>query len=324
MIRFDAPRDRRVQVTSRIVLGGLAAVAAGVVLLGLALSRGEPELLWPFLLCPAIIAVVVGTTYLLAPRGFAILGRELVVERRLHPLRIELSAIRVVGPLPAERIAGAVRLGGSGGLFGYFGWYSNRRLGAFRMYASRRSGLVLVETETEAFVLSPGNPDAFTEALRARAPAARGWAGGASTRPHRFPAARLLRSVGLALAAVLALVTSLFALIWGLAPVGARVTAEAVRVERRWVPALELPLSGVRDAEVMAPQYARGWWRTNGTAIGQVRYGRFASRELGPFRLFAWRYGPYVLLETNEGRVVLTPDEPERFVAEVRKRLGAR
>jgi len=326
MIRFDAPRDRRVQVTSRIVLGGLAAIAAGVVFLGLALSRGEPELLWPFLFCPVIIAVVVGATYLLAPRGFVILDRELVVERRLRPLRIELSAIRVVGLLPVERIAGAVRLGGSGGLFGYFGWYFSRRLGAFRIFATTRwSGLVLVETETEALVLSPGNPDAFTEALRARAPAARReWTGDSSSRPRRFPTARLLRSVGLTLAVVLVLVTSLFALVWGLAPVAAQVTAKAVRVERRWAPALELPLAGVRDAEVMAPPYAQRWWRTNGTAIGQVRYGRFVSRELGPFRLFAWRYGPYVLLETDEGRVVLTPDEPERFVAEVREQLGAR
>jgi len=324
MTRFEAPRDRQVQVVSRIVLAGLAVVAAGVVALGLALSRGEPELLWPFLVCPVIFAVVLGATYLLAPRGFAILGRELVVERRLRPVRIELSAIRAVGPLPAERVAGAVRLGGSGGLFGHFGWYFSRRLGAFRMYASRRSGLVLVETDDEAFVLSPGDPDAFTEALLARAPAARRWAGEASAAPHRFPKARLLRSLGLVLAAALVLVGSLFALIWGLAPVAAQVTREAVRVERRWAPAIELPLAGVRDAEIMAPQYGRRWWRTNGTAFGQVRYGRFASRELGPFRLFAWRSGPYVLLETDEGRVVLTPNEPERFVAEVRERMGAR
>jgi hypothetical protein len=58
--------------------------------------------------------------------------------------------------------------------------------------------------------------------------------------------------------------------------------------------------------------------------MGAVRYGRFGSRELGPFRLYAWRYGPYVLLETDEGRVLITPDDPERFVVEVRERLDAR
>jgi hypothetical protein len=58
--------------------------------------------------------------------------------------------------------------------------------------------------------------------------------------------------------------------------------------------------------------------------MGQIRYGRFASRELGPFRLYAWRFGPYVLLETDQGRVVLTPDEPERFVATIRERLESR
>jgi hypothetical protein len=58
--------------------------------------------------------------------------------------------------------------------------------------------------------------------------------------------------------------------------------------------------------------------------MGAVRYGRFASSALGPFRLYAWRQGPYVLLETDAGRVVLTPDDPERFVSELRSRLRAR
>ena len=84
---------------------------------------------------------------------------------------------------------------------------------------------------------------------------------------------------------------------------------------------MALPLPEIRSAEVLAPQSGRRWWRTNGTAMGAVRYGRFASRELGPFRLYAWRYGPYVLLETAAGRVVLTPDDPERFVAELRAKL---
>ncbi|HVO21037.1 MAG TPA: PH domain-containing protein [Anaeromyxobacter sp.] len=323
MTRFEAPNDQQVRASSRIVLLVLAAASAGLLALGLALSQGDLELLWPFLLAPLAFAVVVGAAFLLAPRGYAICERELRVERAILPVRIPLSSIRTVGPLPDEQARGMLRVGGSGGLFGHFGRYWSRRLGAFRMYASRRSGLVLVETLGEGFVLSPGDPEAFVAAVLARAPARRSDGAGPAG-PRRIPATRVVRAVALAVASLLVVVGSLFAWLWALSPEAALVTAEAVRVERRWAPAVELPLSEVRAAEVLAPQYGRRWWRTGGTAMGRTRYGRFASRELGPFRLWAWRYGPYVLLETDQGRVVLSPDDPERFVAEVRERLGAR
>jgi hypothetical protein len=324
MTRFDAPRDRQLRLGSWIVGLVLAGVAAGVLVLGLALSGRDLELLWPFLIAPAAIGAVLAAAWLLAPRGFALRGPDLLVLRPVGPVRIPLARIRAVGPVPSAAVAGALRVGGNGGLFGRYGRCWSRGLGPFRLYATRTSGLVMVETEREAFVLSPGEPEAFVEAVRARAPAAGPWAGAGrvGSRPSLGPV--LLRSVGLGAAAVLALVGVILAFVWGFSPVRAEVTAEAVWVERRWASAVELPLGEVRSAEVMASQYGRRWWRTSGTAIGQVRYGRFASRELGPFRLYAWRYGPYVLVETGRGRVVLTPDEPEQFVSAVRERLGAR
>jgi len=324
VIRFDAPRDRQVRVQSRIALLVLATVSAGLLLLGLFAFRGGPEILGPFLIGPAALAVAVALAALLSPRGFALGDGELRIERFLLPVRIPLRSIRSIGPLPEEQAAGMLRVGGSGGLFGHFGRYWSRRLGAFRMYASRRNGLVLLETDREVFVLSPGDREAFVEAVLARAPAERRRFGAGPLLRRPIPARRVALAVGLGAAALLLLVGALFAWLWALAPVAAQVAGEAVRVERRLAPAVEVPLAEVQAAEVLASQYGRRWWRTGGTAMGQVRYGRFASRELGPFRLWAWRYGPYVLLETDQGRVVLTPDDPERFVSEVRERIGGR
>jgi hypothetical protein len=322
--RFEAPWDGQLRLVSSILALFLAAVAAGLLVLGLALSRGEPALLWPFLVGPVIIAAVLAGAWLLAPRGFALDAADLVVLRPVRPVRIPLAEIRAVEPLPPGAIAGAVRLGGNGGMFGHYGRFWSRRLGSFRMYVTRRSGLVRVETGQEQFVLSPAEPEAFVEALLARAPSARR---GASARPvasMRTAPIRVVRAVAIGVGAWLVLVGGLLAALWGLSPVAAEVAGDVVRVERRWAPPVELPLAGVHAAEVMAPQHSRRWWRTRGTDMGRVRYGRFASRELGPFRLYAWRYGPYVLLETDEGRVILTPDEPERFVSAVRERLEAR
>jgi hypothetical protein len=35
------------------------------------------------------------------------------------------------------------------------------------------------------------------------------------------------------------------------------------------------------------------------------------------------RYGPYVLLETDRERILLTPDEPARFIAALTPRIAA-
>jgi hypothetical protein len=59
-----------------------------------------------------------------------------------------------------------------------------------------------------------------------------------------------------------------------------------------------------------------------GTSLpGGVAYGRFSSSALGTFQVYAWRGGPLVKLETADGPVVLTPDDPEAFLADVRARL---
>jgi hypothetical protein len=71
----------------------------------------------------------------------------------------------------------------------------------------------------------------------------------------------------------------------------------------------------------MAPEYARRLRRVSGTYAGDVRYGHFRSRELGDVQLYAWRPGPYVLLETSRGRVVLTPDDRDAFVEAVQAAL---
>ncbi len=91
-----------------------------------------------------------------------------------------------------------------------------------------------------------------------------------------------------------------------------------IRIERRLAAPIVIPLAEVRRVERLHPRYARGFWRVPGTALPSgVAFGKFRSRELGDFRLYAWRRGPYVLADTADERIVLTPDDPDAFVAAV-------
>ncbi len=319
MARFAAPWDSTLRVTTSLVVLILLVVVAAVALA--ARATGGPGAAIALAVIVFIAALVVAVRSL-APRGFAVEGAAIVVERRLRPVVIPLAAVRSVGPLPKGALRGALRLGGTGGFFGHFGRFWSRRLGAFRLYATRADGLVRIVTRSEQFVLSPEPPDRFIDDVIARAPHARRTeSGDVSFERHPIP-----RRVWVGIAAIVALVPALVAAIfgasWAFAPRDVRVGAGAVVIERHWVGPIEIPLEEVRSASPLPPGAFRGICRVAGTAgFGHIAYGRFRSDMLGSFRMYAWRPGPYVLLHTASGPIVVTPDDPDRFLHEVRGRL---
>jgi len=59
-----------------------------------------------------------------------------------------------------------LRLFGSGGFLGWFGFFYNGSLGRFWAYAGNRDDLVLLtKTDGRKIVLSPHPPDAFLAAI---------------------------------------------------------------------------------------------------------------------------------------------------------------
>jgi Bacterial PH domain len=316
-MRFAAPWDRMLRIATTVSVLVLAAVVA--VPIGLATAGVIPPALGLFIAC--VPALTLGIAFAFSPRGYAIEAGRLRIERPLRAIEVPLASIRAAGALPDDAFRGAMRVAGSGGLFGYYGRFWSRRLGAFRLYATRRTGLVLVDTATDRFVLAPEPPDRFLDVLFAHAASA------SRALPDALPPVRPLpRRVKVGLAALLAVLPLVFvvtfALAWAWSPVAARVDADAIRIERRLAPEAVIPLADVRSVEPMAPEYARRLWRVSGaSASGGARYGHFRSRELGDVQLYAWHPGAYVLLETGSGRVVLTPDDRDAFVAAVRTAL---
>jgi hypothetical protein len=315
--RFPARWDRTLRVSTAAAVTVLAGAVAA--LLWVAARTGAPSVVaWA---AAALFAILVAFTWALAPRAFAVEGGAIRVVRALRPVVVPLREVRSAGPLPAAALRGALRLGGSGGLFGYYGRYWSRSLGAFRLYATRRDGLVRVDTAGERFVLSPDAPERFLAEVLAHAPHA-------ASEGAPPPVRKVSRRTKLALAAAVALVPFVAAAVlgasWAQAPVAARVSPDAVVVERRWLGPVEIPLATIRSAGLLSPAALRGMRRVAGHSGGEVEYGQFRSDALGAFQLYAWRRGPAVMLETSGPAVVLTPEEPERFVREVRTAVVAR
>jgi hypothetical protein len=80
--------------------------------------------------------------------------------------------------------------------------------------------------------------------------------------------------------------------------------------------ATRLPLAGLKSAEVV-PQAMRGSIRLFGNGGLFSITGLYRSRALGNYRAFVTNLKDTVVLRFEKRTVVISPENPERFVAEI-------
>jgi hypothetical protein len=316
MARYAAPWDRKLGLSTALFVLLLGGIAAWILSQGV----GEEGLPGPLLAVPVLLGAIAVLAWALAPRRFAVEIGRVRVERLLWPIEIPLRDVRSVDALPDDALGGSIRVLGAGGAFGYYGRFWSRRLGPFRLYATRCTGLVRLVTARGTFLLSPEPAARFVEDVLAHAPAARPAAAVESgVRPARR-AWLLPAAIG---AAIALFVGAVLVASWAWAPRSVSVVDGAVVVERQWAGPVRIPLASVREVRLLSREDFRGWRRVAGVAnLGRVSYGRYRSDALGTFQLYSWRRGAHVLLATGDGKVVVTPDDWRAFVSEVRMGLG--
>lgn len=153
---FRAPYDRlTVTIT---VLGTGVLIGAGLLVLLLPLPTPS--------FSRAVGVSVLGIlflTYLYSPRGYSLGPDGLRIHRPIGPHVVPRAAIRSARRAAPRELCG-LRTFGSGGLFGFFGWFYARKFGHYRAYVTSRQNLVLVEAE-RVYLLSPERPDEFLRRL---------------------------------------------------------------------------------------------------------------------------------------------------------------
>ena len=112
--------------------------------------------------------LIYGLAFAFRPAGYVVTADEVIISRPLWDVHIKRADIRRVAALPARDLSASIRLFGVGGLFGYYGKYTNSALGRTTWYATRRDTPVLVETaDNKKFILTPNDPNSFAKALSA-------------------------------------------------------------------------------------------------------------------------------------------------------------
>ena len=152
-------------ITSIVILAVIAVVALTLRFATQPGPAGEPTRPWLGLLA-FLPAAILSVTILFAPLGFTV-GKIGIIINRMGPrIWIRHEDIADFQRIDAHAIGFRIRLFGSGGFFGFFGWFYGRRLGRFRGYITNHKDLVLITLRDGGkLVLSPHPAEAFLEYL---------------------------------------------------------------------------------------------------------------------------------------------------------------
>lgn len=105
------------------------------------------------------------------------------------------------------------------------------------------------------------------------------------------------------------------------APRKYKITADNILVSRLFAKDVEIPLSKVYSIEPISYKYVfKKSLRIMGSGGGFGIYGDFTSRNLKYFKAYMTRRDKLVLISTTDKPFVLTPDDPEGFIAAVQQK----
>lgn len=152
-------------VTSALIL--FFSVSAGLMLF-YALHDHDAAALVGFFVISIIglAAIFVSEGY--SPQCLEIGDESIVVLRRYADVVIRRSDIVSIESVPARKIRSAICIGGSCGLFGFFGRYYAKGIGEFDMYATQFDNLFLVTTVSRKYVVGCAEPERLAHYLDAR------------------------------------------------------------------------------------------------------------------------------------------------------------
>jgi hypothetical protein len=116
---------------------------------------------------------VIGSFFLLAiifvpfvyhPLNYLITGNQIIIRRPLKNVIIQKHKIENVKIVDQQNMKGTLRSFGVAGLFGYYGRFSNLKIGSMLWFATQRKNYVLIQTNDDKnYILTPDNPNEFVK-----------------------------------------------------------------------------------------------------------------------------------------------------------------
>ena len=117
-------------------------------------------------------AVIVGILIVVAAfavRGYSVMDGKLLIHHLGWANKFDLSKLSKAEVSPGVTM-GSARTMGIGGLLGFVGYFRNEILGSYKAYATNELNTVVLVFGNETIVVTPDDPEAFVEAVKAASP----------------------------------------------------------------------------------------------------------------------------------------------------------
>lgn len=110
----------------------------------------------------ALTASMLGIPFLFSPKGYRLTSTELIIQRPVRSIVIPYNQVIEINQL--NWIWKGIRLGGSGGLYGYLGLFYLSGIGKVWMHVTNKNKMLLVKCiNGKQYVISPSSIDFLTE-----------------------------------------------------------------------------------------------------------------------------------------------------------------
>jgi hypothetical protein len=114
-----------------------------------------------------ILVVLFSLCYVLRPFQYAIDEMGISIHKKLWPKTIPFNNIASLETIAYKELKVRLRLWGSGGLWGWFGYFLSAEYVTLNMQITEKNNLLLITTKDEKYiVLSPTEVIAFAEAVK--------------------------------------------------------------------------------------------------------------------------------------------------------------
>jgi len=98
------------------------------------------------------------------PIKYVVNNEGVTITRLFKSVKLDIRNIRQIFPTSKESMEWTLRSFGNGGLFGYFGNFSNPKFGPMTWYATRKNNYVIIEMkDNRTIVLTPDDPEMANE-----------------------------------------------------------------------------------------------------------------------------------------------------------------
>ena len=145
---------------SKVTTIAITILFAAIIIGQIFLIKNEGKAV-PLITTFTLLVIYFGT-FSFRPINYRLTDDELIIHRPLSDIKINRKEIKSVEQLDKAKLAWAWRIFGVGGLFGYWGKFTNSKMGSMTWYSTRQNKAVLINTiYDKKIVITPDEPERF-------------------------------------------------------------------------------------------------------------------------------------------------------------------